>query len=122
MEYSWFLQLWFHFRRRRSFVTWTNMIQINSENYLPVIHYVFLYISFIVIIISNIVILKSVRSSEGYPPHPSTTRVSGEQGERASGEQVSNNVVYKTRASSRGRQLAIMLISDSLTIVHYHFL
>ena len=88
-----------------------------SENYLPVIHNVFLSISFIVIIISNIVILKSVRSSEGFPPYPSTIRASGEQGERASGEQVSNNVVYKTRASSRGRQLAIMLISDSLTIV-----
>ena len=93
-----------------------------SEDFLPVIHNIFLSISFIVIIISNIVILKSVRSSEAFPPYPSTMRASCDEAraaeQRAPAQQGSNNPMYKMRRrSSRGRQLTIMLISDSLTIV-----
>ena len=84
-------------------------ISFYAESVHPVIHNVFLAISFIIIIISNIAIVISVKSSEGFPPYPSTVRAHNQQG--------SNSALYKSRASTRGRQLTIMLISDSLTIV-----
>lgn len=92
-----------------------------SENFLPVIHNIFLSVSFIIIIISNIVILKSVRSSGDFSSYSSAMRAPGDTTQaaeqRSSGQQGSSNVMYKIRRSSRGRQLTIMLISDSLTIV-----
>ena len=92
-----------------------------SENFLPVIHNIFLSISFVVIIVSNMVILQSVKSSERFPTSTSTMRAKGvgarAPGQQTSSQQENNDDNFKMRRSSRGRQLTIMLISDSLTIV-----
>ena len=84
-------------------------IKYYIEKVQPIIHNVFLALSFVIIIINNVIILKSVRSSGAFPSYPSTVRVPGQY--RA------KNASYQSRASARGRQLTIMLISDSLTIV-----
>ena len=85
-------------------------IKYYSEKVQPAIHNTFLALSFTIIIISNIIIVKSVRSSRSFHSYPSTVR--------ASDQYRSNSAIYNSRvASSRGRQITIMLISDSLTIV-----
>ncbi|KAK3602746.1 hypothetical protein CHS0354_017204 [Potamilus streckersoni] len=73
------------------------------DNVWPHLHKVFLSISFTLIIISNIIIVRSVRKSD---------RLSL----LSSNEDLPNGPSVR-RVSSRGRQLAIMMISDSVTIV-----
>ncbi|KAL3861369.1 hypothetical protein ACJMK2_007405 [Sinanodonta woodiana] len=73
------------------------------DNVWPYLHKVFLGISFTLIILSNIIIVRSVRESD---------RLSM----LSSNEDLPNGSSVR-RVSSRGRQLAIMMISDSITIV-----
>ncbi|KAK3602745.1 hypothetical protein CHS0354_017201 [Potamilus streckersoni] len=74
------------------------------DNVWPHLHNVFLGISFILIIISNIIIVRSVRESD------SLAIVFNSRRQQPNGS-------YVGRVSSRSRQLSIMMISDSLTIV-----
>ncbi|KAL3861368.1 hypothetical protein ACJMK2_007404 [Sinanodonta woodiana] len=74
------------------------------DNVWPHVHNAFLIISFVLIIISNIIIVRSVRESDrlGISLNSRTHQPNGS---------------YVGRVSSRSRQLSIMMISNSLTIV-----
>ena len=84
------------------------------EKVFPVIHNVVLVLSFTVICISNIIIINSVKRSGAFPPS------SPQNGTllRRTGNETGDTIRRSRRPSNfKGRQLTVILISDSLTIV-----